>query len=136
MMRIHHRIEEIVEDKDTAEALKPWYMMMCKRPCFHEDYLPTFNRPNVHLVDTHGKGVTEINEKGPVVEGEQYELDLLIYATGFVIQKTGIYNEIIGENGVEINDKYHDGIRTLFGIHSRGYPNLFIMNGYQSFLSV
>ena len=132
MMRIHHRIEEIVEDKDTAEALKPWYMMMCKRPCFHEDYLPTFNRPNVHLVDTHGKGVTEINEKGPVVDGKQYELDLLIYATGFVIQKTGIYNEIIGENGVEINDKYQDGIRTLFGIHSKGFPNLFIMNGYQA----
>ncbi len=132
MMRIHKRIEEIVTDRDTAEALKPWYMMMCKRPCFHEDYLPTFNRPNVHLVDTRGKGVTEINEQGPVVDGKQYELDLLIYATGFVIQKTGIYNEIIGENGIEINDKYKDGIRTLFGIHSKGYPNLFIMNGYQA----
>jgi cyclohexanone monooxygenase len=107
-------------------------MMMCKRPCFHEDYLPTFNRPNVHLVDTHGKGITEINAKGPVVDGKQYELDLLIYATGFEIQKTGIYNRIIGENGVELNDKYKDGIRTLLGIHSRGYPNLFIMNGYQA----
>ncbi len=132
MMRIHKRIEEVVKDKATAEALKPWYMMMCKRPCFHEDYLPTFNRPNVHLVDTHGKGVTEINAKGPVVDGKQYELDLLIYATGFEIQKTGIYNRIIGENGVELNDKYKDGIRTLLGIHSRGYPNLFIMNGYQA----
>tara|TARA_R110000787_G_scaffold38692_13_gene97324 strand:+ start:1104 stop:2903 length:1800 start_codon:yes stop_codon:yes gene_type:complete len=132
MMRIHQRIEEIVKDKDTAESLKPWYMMMCKRPCFHEDYLPTFNRPNVHLVDTHGKGITEINEKGPVCEGKQYELDLLIYATGFEIQKTGIYNEIIGANGLEINDKYKDGIRTLLGIHSKDYPNLFIMNGYQA----
>ncbi|MFP5414600.1 MAG: flavin-containing monooxygenase [Gammaproteobacteria bacterium] len=132
MMRIHKRIEEIVTDKATAEALKPWYMMMCKRPCFHEDYLPTFNRPNVHLVDTRGKGITEINEKGPVVDGVQYELDLLIYATGFEIQKTGIYNQIIGENGVELNDKYKDGIRTLLGIHSKGYPNLFIMNGYQA----
>ncbi|MFZ5914843.1 MAG: flavin-containing monooxygenase, partial [Pseudomonadota bacterium] len=60
MMRIHKRIDEIVRDKKTADALKPWYMFMCKRPCFHDEYLPTFNRKNVHLVDTHGKGVTEI----------------------------------------------------------------------------
>lgn len=132
MMRIHQRIEEIVTNKEAAEGLKPWYMMMCKRPCFHEDYLPTFNRDNVHLVNTEGRGITEINEKGPVFDGKQYELDLLIYATGFEIQKTGIYNEIIGDNGVEINDKYKDGISTLLGIHSKGYPNLFIMNGYQA----
>jgi cyclohexanone monooxygenase len=132
MMRIHRRIDEIVKDKATAEALKPWYMFMCKRPCFDNDYLPTYNRPNVHLVDTHGKGITEITEKGPVFEGKQYELDLLIYATGFEVQKTGIYNHIKGENGLELNDKYRNGIRTLLGIHSEGYPNLFIMGGYQA----
>ena len=65
MMRIHRRIDEIVEDPATAEALKPWYMFMCKRPCFHNEYLPTFNRPNVHLVDTHGEGITEIGREGP-----------------------------------------------------------------------
>ena len=132
MMRIHKRIDEIVRDKETAEALKPWYMFMCKRPCFHNDYLPTFNRPNVHLVDTHGKGITEINEKGPVFEGKQYELDVLIYATGFEVQKTGIYNQIKGEHGLDLNDKYSSGIRTLLGIHSQGYPNMFIMGGYQA----
>ncbi len=132
MMRIHRRIEETVKDKATAEALKPWYMLMCKRPCFHNEYLPTFNRPNVHLVDTHGKGITEINEKGPVFEGKQYEVDLLIYATGFEVQKTGIYNRIVGEAGRDLNDKYRDGIRTLLGIHTQGYPNLFIMGGYQA----
>ena len=132
MMKIHQRIDPIVKDKATAEALKPWYMLMCKRPCFHNDYLPTFNRPNVHLVDTHGKGITEINEKGPVFEGKQYELDVLIYATGFEVQKTGIYNQIKGEKGLELNDKYREGIRTLLGIHSQGYPNLFIMGGYQA----
>jgi len=132
MMKIHQRIDTIVKDKATAEALKPWYMLMCKRPCFHNDYLPTFNRPNVHLIDTHGKGITEINEKGPVFEGKQYELDVLIYATGFEVQKTGIYNRITGVNGLEINDKYREGIRTLLGIHSQGYPNLFIMGGYQA----
>jgi cyclohexanone monooxygenase len=132
MMRIHKRIDEIVKDKATAEALKPWYMFMCKRPCFHNDYLPTFNRPNVHLVDTHGKGITEIAEQGPVFEGKQYALDVLIYATGFEVQKTGIYNQIKGERGLDLNDKYSSGVRTLLGIHSQGYPNLFIMGGYQA----
>ena len=132
MMRIHKRIDEVVKDKATAEALKPWYMFMCKRPCFHNDYLPTFNHPSVHLVDTHGKGITEINEKGPVFDGTQYELDVLIYATGFEVQKTGIYNQIRGENGLDLNDKYSTGIRTLLGIHSQSYPNLFIMGGYQA----
>ena len=132
MMKIHQRIDSIVKDRTTADALKPWYMLLCKRPCFHNDYLPTFNRRNVHLVDTHGKGITEITEKGPVFEGKQYELDVLIYATGFEVQKTGIYNQIRGEQGLELNDKYRDGIRTLLGIHSQGYPNLFIMGGYQA----
>jgi cation diffusion facilitator CzcD-associated flavoprotein CzcO len=132
MMRIHRRIEEVVEDKATAEALKPWYMFMCKRPCFDDEYLPAFNLPNVHLVDTHGKGITEIAKDGPVFEGRTYPLDLLIYATGFEVQKTGIYNEIRGKNGVEINETYKDGLRTLLGVHTHGYPNLFIMGGYQA----
>ncbi len=132
MMRIHRRIEEIVEDKATAEALKPWYMFMCKRPCFDDEYLPAYNRPNVHLVDTQGKGITEINARGPVFEGHEYPLDVLIYATGFEVQKTGIYNEIRGRDGREINETYRDGLRTLFGVHTHGYPNLFIMGGYQA----
>lgn len=131
-MRIHRRVEEIVKDKATAEALKPWYMHRCKRPCYDDEYLPTFNLPNVHLVDTHGAGVTEITANGPVFEGKEYPLDLLIYATGFEVQVTGIYNDIRGETGMELNEKYADGMRTLFGIHSAGYPNLFIMGGYQA----
>ena len=132
MMRIHKRIDEIVEDQATADALKPWYMFMCKRPCFHNDYLPSFNQPNVHLVDTHGKGITEINERGPVFEGQEYPVDVLIYATGFEVQKTGIYNQILGVGGQNLDDKYADGIRTLLGIHTAGFPNLFIMGGYQA----
>jgi cation diffusion facilitator CzcD-associated flavoprotein CzcO len=132
MMRIHRRIEEVVDDPETAEALKPWYMFMCKRPCFHNDYLPTFNRPNVHLVDTHGEGITQITEDGPEFHGEVYKLDLLIYATGFEVQKTGTWNRIVGEGGLDLQDKYAEGIRTLVGIHTHGYPNLFIMGGYQA----
>ncbi|HVN01279.1 MAG TPA: NAD(P)/FAD-dependent oxidoreductase [Caulobacteraceae bacterium] len=132
MMRIHRRIEEVVTDPATAESLKPWYMFMCKRPCFDDDYLPTYNLPNVTLVDTRGKGITEIAPEGPVFEGRAYPLDLLIYATGFEVQKTGIYNEIRGRDGREINEVYADGIRTLFGVHTHGFPNLFIMGGYQA----
>jgi cation diffusion facilitator CzcD-associated flavoprotein CzcO len=131
-MRIHSRIESIVEDRATAEALKPWYMHRCKRPCYDDEYLPAFNLPNVHLVDTHGKGITETNERGVVFDGVEYPVDVLIYATGFEVQVTGIYNDIRGENGVELNEKYSDGMRTVFGIHSSGYPNLFIMGGYQA----
>jgi cyclohexanone monooxygenase len=132
MMGIHRRIDDIVKDKATAESLKPWYMFMCKRPCFHNDYLPAFNYPNVHLVDTRGAGVTKIRPEGPCFEGKNYKVDLLIYATGFEVQKTGTYNRIVGKNGLELNDKYSDGIRTVFGIHSHGYPNLFVMGGYQA----
>ena len=135
MMRIHKRIDEVVEDPQTAESLKPWYMLMCKRPCFHNEYLPSFNRANVTLVDTKGEGISQINATGPEFDGTQYELDVLIYATGFEVQQTGIYNQIIGEGGQDLNIKYSDGIRTLLGIHSHGYPNLFIMGGYQAFFA-
>ncbi len=86
----------------------------------------------MHLVDTHGKGITEFAARGPVSDGTQYELNLLIYATDFDVQKTGIYNQITGEDGLALNDKYRTGIHTLLGIHSQGYPNLFIMGGYQA----
>ena len=132
MMRIHKRIEQIVDDQETAAALKPWYMFMCKRPCFHNDYLPAFNQPNVHLVDTKGQGITEISPNGPVFDGTEYGLDLLIYATGFEVQQTGIYNNITGKNGLNLQEKYSDGMRTLLGIHTTGFPNLFIMGGYQA----
>lgn len=132
MMRIHRRIDDTVEDPATAAALKPWYMLMCKRPCFHNDYLPTFNRPNVHLVDTRGEGVTEIGENGPIFDGVEYDVDLLIYATGFEVQQTGIYNRIVGEDGIDLDEKYDDGIRTLLGVHTAGFPNMFIMGGYQA----
>ncbi len=131
-MRIHARVDEIVHDKATADALKPWYMHRCKRPCYDDEYLPAFNLPNVHLVDTEGEGVTRLNERGVVFRGCEYPLDLLIFATGFEVQVTGIYNHIQGANGLELNEKYADGMRTVFGIHSTDYPNLFIMGGYQA----
>jgi cation diffusion facilitator CzcD-associated flavoprotein CzcO len=126
MEEIRARADEIVKDKETADALKPWYNQFCKRPCFHDDYLPTFNRPNVKLVDTKGRGVDYLTEKGIVANGEEYETDCLIYATGFELanewsHKSGI--EIYGRNGTTITDKWKEGAMTLHGWTSREFPN-------------
>jgi cyclohexanone monooxygenase len=137
MENIRNRIDDIVKDKKTAELLKPWYAFMCKRPCLDDRFLPTFNRDNVKLVDTRGQGVDLITEKGVVVDGVEYEVDCLIFATGFEVgtdytRRAG-YN-LIGVGGQSLEEKWKDGMRTLFGIHSRGFPNCFIVsNGQASF---
>jgi cyclohexanone monooxygenase len=110
---------------------------MCKRPCHDDRYLPTFNRPNVKLVDTGGKGVDRITATGVVVDGIEYEVDCLIFATGFEVgtdytRRAGY--DLIGVNGQSLEEKWKDGMVTLFGIHSRGFPNCFIVgNGQASF---
>ena len=96
MEQIRARVDAIVEDPATAEALKPYYPYGCKRPTFHDEYLPTFNLPHVHLVDTAPMGVQEINERGVVHEGIEYPLDVLIYATGFQWMATSTFNMISG----------------------------------------
>src|SRR5262249_48499224 len=122
-------------DSETAEALKPYYNQFCKRPCFHDEYLQTFNRPNVTLIDTMGMGVERITEKGVVVNGEEYALDCLIYATGFEVgtsytRRAGY--EVYGKGGVPLSGKWADGIATLHGMHVNGFPNCFIMSNAQS----
>ena len=123
MEEVRARVDAIVTDADTAEALKPWYGYFCKRPCFHDDYLATFNRPNVTLVDTHGHGVQCITERGVVVDGVEHEIDCLIFATGFEVgteyaRRTGF--EIVGRDGITLTGKWRDGVRTLHGLWSRG----------------
>ncbi len=135
MEQIRARVEEIVQDPVMAEALKPWYRQFCKRPCFHDDYLPTFNRPNVHLIDTDGKGVQEITERGVVVDGKEYELDCLIYATGFEVgteyaRRAGY--EVHGRDGVTLTEKWADGASTFQGFYTRDFPNCFIISVVQS----
>jgi cation diffusion facilitator CzcD-associated flavoprotein CzcO len=85
MESIRARVDDVVQDKATADALKPWYNQFCKRPCFHDDYLATFNRPGVTLVDTNGQGVERITKDGVVVAGKEYKLDCLIFGTGFEV---------------------------------------------------
>ncbi len=135
MDQVRARIDSIVKDREAAEALKPWYNQFCKRPCFHDDYLPTFNRENVHLVDTKGQGVERITENGVVVDGQEYELDCLIYATGFEVG-TG-YNrtvgfELYGRDGQSLTEKWEHGAETLHSLFTRGFPNLIVFSTMQS----
>lgn len=135
MEKIRVRVDQEVKDPATAEALKPYYNIMCKRPGFHDGYLASFNRPNVTLVDTQGAGVERITENGLVVNGVEYEVDCLIYATGFEYQtrlsrRNGY--EIHGRNGQPLTDKWKDGMSTLWGYHIRDFPNCFILGNGQS----
>jgi cation diffusion facilitator CzcD-associated flavoprotein CzcO len=132
MEEMRSRVESIVKDNATAEALKPYYRYLCKRPGFHDEYLPAFNRPNVTLVDTHGLGVERIVENGVIVAGREYELDLIVFATGFdnetgYARKLGV--DVIGRNGTKLVDKWADGLSTLHGLMTGGFPNMFVLPG-------
>jgi len=132
MEQIRARVDAIVKDPRTAAALKPYYPYGCKRPTFHDEFLPTFNRPNVTLVDTAPTGVSRINRRGVVHGGVEYPLDVLIYATGFQWMATSTFNMIQGRGGQTLREKWRaDGVKTFLGLHSHGFPNLFIMSGPQ-----
>ncbi|MEO1065322.1 MAG: NAD(P)/FAD-dependent oxidoreductase [Actinomycetota bacterium] len=132
MEQIRARIDAVVEDPTTAEALKPWYPYGCKRPTFHDEYLPSFNLPHVHLVDCAPEGVREITERGVVHDGVEYPLDVLIFATGFRFMATSTFNMVRGRDGRTLTEKWDDGgTRTFLGVHSRGFPNLFVITGPQ-----
>jgi cyclohexanone monooxygenase len=140
MNEIRHRVDETVSDHDAAEALKPWYRQFCKRPTFNDEYLPTFNRPNVHLVDVSAnKGVERITPKGVVANGVEYEVDCIIFATGFEITsapKRRVSFDIIGREDESLFDHWRDGLRTLHGLSSHGFPNWFFIGVNQNGLSV
>ncbi|HEU4362445.1 MAG TPA: NAD(P)/FAD-dependent oxidoreductase [Mycobacterium sp.] len=130
MERLRRRVEGIVEDQATAEALKPYYRFLCKRPCSNDEYLATFNRPNVTLVDVSAaKGVERATEKGLVANGIEYEVDCIIYASGFEItteiNRRYSIEAIEGRDGLSLFDYWHDGYKTLHGMTSRGFPNQF-----------
>jgi cation diffusion facilitator CzcD-associated flavoprotein CzcO len=131
MEAIRRRVEEIVEDPETAEKLKPWWGKHCKRVTFHDEYLPAFNRPNVHLVDTDGRGVDALTERGPVVGGVEYPLDLLIYASGFEVT-TDLHHRLgfdpRGRDGVRLSERWARGAHTLHGVLASGFPNLLLIS--------
>jgi cation diffusion facilitator CzcD-associated flavoprotein CzcO len=138
MNEIRTRVSTVVGDSQTAEALKPWYGQWCKRPTFNDEYLPTFNRPNVKLVDTKGKGVERVTENAVVVDGIEYEVDCLIFATGFEVGTAYTRRaefEVYGRNGRPLSEYWAKGMKTHHGFLSHGFPNCFHMGLTQTGLA-
>ncbi len=140
MERLRRRVAEIVEDPETAEALKPYYRFMCKRPTSSEQYLASFNRPNVTLVDVSAsKGVERLTANGIVADGVEYEVDCVIFASGFEISteisRRFAIDNIVGRNGVSLFDYWRNDYKTLHGMTTRGFPNQFFMGFIQGGVS-
>ncbi|MDG2304400.1 MAG: hypothetical protein P8R42_07045, partial [Candidatus Binatia bacterium] len=134
MTEIRSRVGTVVEDPETAQNLQAWYRQLCKRPCFHDEYLQAYNEPGTTLVDTNGKGVERVTKKGVVAAGKEYELDCIIYASGFEVgtdQTSRNGFDVTGTNGVKLSEAWSDGMRSLHGIHVHGFPNMFILGGFQ-----
>jgi cation diffusion facilitator CzcD-associated flavoprotein CzcO len=134
MEEIRARVDAIVEDTETARGLKAWYRQLCKRPCFHDEYLQSYNIPGVELVDTDGKGVDRITERGVVAGGQEYEVDCVIYASGFEVgtehtERAGF--DMIGRGGMRLSKYWSEGMRTLHGIQVHGFPNAFLVQPTQ-----
>ena len=134
MSEIRARVDSIVSDPATAAALKPWYRQLCKRPCFHDEYLQSFNNPGTRLVDTDGKGVERIDATGVWVGGVHHEIDCLVIASGFEVgtpytRRSGY--DVTGRDGVSLGAYWQDGMRSLHGIHVNGFPNLFVLGPSQ-----
>jgi len=139
MEEVRARAEAIVKDPNVAESLKPYYRQFCKRPCFHDEYLDTYNRPNVTLIDTHGKGADRMTEKGVVFDGKEYEVDCVIFATGFEVgteytSRSGY--DIVGRDQMTLSTKWANGMITFHGYGSNGFPNCFFMGITQTGLTV
>ena len=138
MEQVRARVDGLVADPATAEALKPYYRQFCKRPTFNDEYLQAFNRPNVQLVDTRGRGIDSVTENAVVFEGQRYEVDCLIFATGFEVgtgytRRAGY--DVVGRDGITLSEKWRDGLQTLHGFQSRGFPNCFHMGLTQGTLT-
>ncbi|KAK2602122.1 hypothetical protein N8I77_008681 [Diaporthe amygdali] len=137
---LRRRVDDIVKDKDTAAKLKPWYHSWCKRPTFSDEYLQAFNLPNVHLIDTDGRGVESATEKGLVFDGKEYPLDVLVLSTGFISTSAGGGDpalrsgiRVSGRNGLVFQDKWKaQGATTLHGLLSHDFPNLFFLSPLQA----
>ncbi len=134
MEEIRARVDEIVKDPRVAESLKPYYNQFCKRPLYSDDFLQTFNRPNVTLVDTEGAGIERITETGIDFGGKSYDVDGIIFATGFKVgappYESGAF-DVVGRGGDDctLAKRWSDGVKSLHGIYMNGFPNLFIVGG-------
>jgi cation diffusion facilitator CzcD-associated flavoprotein CzcO len=139
--RIRTRVTQYVEDPSIVKKLQPWYPTWCRRPCFHNDYLPTFNRKNVTLVDTDGRDIDQMTANSIVVDDDSYAVDIVIFATGFRPRNIGSFAErtnmtIFGLNGLSMEDEWaRSGPATIHGVLDHQFPNLFFLGPFQAIAS-
>lgn len=139
MNQIRDNIDSKVNNPDVAKKLMPWYKWLCKRPCFHDSYLDIFNKKNVHLIDTDGKGVDKITDNSVVVGDESYPVDCIIYATGYEVgspYESRCNLKMIGRNGLSLTEKWGNSHMSMHGFMTHDFPNLFLMNLNHSALAV
>lgn len=139
MNGVRNRVQTTVVNPSTAAALQPWYRQFCKRPCFHDSYLPAFNSSNVTLVDTDGQGVERITPNGVVVNGVEHEVDCIVFSTGFeygtsYTRRAGF--DVTGRNGETLSEHWADGVRTFHGMHAHGFPNMAFIGFVQTATTV
>ncbi len=130
MSEIRARVDAVVHDEVTAHGLKAWYRQLCKRPCFHDAYLDAYNLPSVHLIDTDGRGVQRITQAGLVVNDVEYQVDCIIYASGFEVGTDPVRRygfDATGRDGLQLSAAWADGMRTMHGVHAHGFPNVFVV---------
>ena len=128
---IRERIRATVTDPETAELLCPYdHPYTSKRPPIDTDYYVTFNRDNVSLVDVRKSPIREITPAGLRTADTHYDLDVLVYATGFDAMTGSLLRmDIRGSKGVRLADVWAQGPRTLLGLQVAGFPNLFTITG-------
>ena len=134
MEEIRARADALVHDKATAAKLKAWYRQLCKRPCFHDEYLQAFNRPNVTLVDTDGRGVERVTADAVVAAGQAWPVHCIVYASGFEVgtayeRRAGF--DLAGRGGRRLSEHWSQGMRSLHGMHVHGFPNAFFVQPTQ-----
>ena len=124
-------IGQVINDPQTAKALMPrGYPMGCKRQVVDIGYYEAFNRPNVKLIDLRDTPISTINETGVETTGGQFDVDILIYATGFDAMTGAINNiEIKGRSNQSLKDKWSEGPKSYLGLQVAGFPNMFTVTG-------
>jgi cation diffusion facilitator CzcD-associated flavoprotein CzcO len=128
---IRSKIREVVRDPGVAEKLCPTdHPYGSKRPPIDTDYFETFNRPNVSLVDVKDTPIVEISTRGIVTTDCEYDLDIIVFATGFDAMTGSLLRmDIRGREGLPLREKWAAGPRSYLGLQVAGFPNMFTITG-------
>ena len=140
MERFRRRVDGVITDAELAESLKPYYRFLCKRPLSSDTFYPAFNKPNVTLIDTsETQGLEQITEKGFIQNGVEYEVDCIIFASGFEVsselERRWGFDAIDGRNGASLYDHWRQGAKTMHGITAHGFPNMYFIGYIQGGLN-